>query len=464
MATFQKNVQINDSLNVTNDAHIGGNFQVDLNSDLDGTLDVQGATNMQSTLTVAGAADLNSTLDVDGDTQLDTTNIDGSLTVRDNADLNADLDVDGVSNLDTTDIDGSLNVQDMATFQKNVQINDSLNVTNDAHIGGNFQVDLNSDLDGTLNVALGTHLQDTLYVAGNSNLDGMLNVQLGTHLQDTLYVAGFANFDDSVDVEMSVNIQDNLDVNDSLAVNSAGNEGTVFTVYNSLGTPAVTIETYDSNTSSGGSSTTLTTPKLVVQEDAAYNGDMSVSGSLSVTGNILSAAAPTSDNHITNKQYVDDAIAAAITPPQIWDYDVINSTSGDTVFYINGDLLLYATEEEATINYTIRLYGENLGLSGDMAIDNVHLRARGNTRGMNNADNNLTVWTTAGNGATFNIGYTDIKDLAGGQEDGYVSTHLTFTTVGGDIYNTGVTIRFYLDSSNAAASGSTFSTNPSTTP
>ena len=329
-----------------------------------------------------------------------------------------------------------------------------MNVTNDAHIGGNFQVDLNSDLDGTLNVALGTHLQDTLYVAGNSNLDGTLDVEGAANMQSTLTVADFADFNDSLDVAKSVNIQDNLDVNDSLELNTANNQGRVFTMYDSQGGLGVTIET--TNTSGSTSATTLTTHRLVVQDDAVYNGDMNVNGALAVTSNITSAAAPTSPNHITNKQYVDGAIAAAITPPQIWDYDVINSTSGDTVYYINGDLLLYATEEEATINYTIRLYGENLGMSGDMAIDNVHLRARGNTRGMNNADNNLTVWTTAGNGATFNIGYTDIKDLAGGQEDGYVSTHLTFTTAAGVVYNTGVTIRFYLDATSAAASGATF--------
>ena len=428
MATFQKNVQINDSLNVTNDAHIGGNFQVDLNSDLDGMLDVQGATNMQSTLTVAGAADLNSTLDVDGDTQLDTTNIDGMLTVRDDADLNADLDVDGVSNLDTTDIDGSLNVQDMATFQKNVQIDDSLNVTNDAHIGGNFQVDDNSDLDGTLDVDGDTELDTT-------NIDGSLTVR------------DFADFNDSLDVEMSVNIQDNLDVNDSLNLNTANNEGRVFTMYDSQGGLGVTIET--TNTSGSTSATTLTTHRLVVQDDAVYNGDMNVNGALAVTSNITSAAAPSSPNHMTNKQYVDDAIAAAITPPQVFDYDVTNSTSGDTVFYINGDLLLYATEEDGFDNYTITVYGTDLD-----EVTGADLRSRGNSHDLTDTDN---AWTPAGDGltSTFKIGYTDIKALAGDQENGYVSCSLTITNATAT-YNSGLTIRFYLDSSNVAASGATF--------
>ena len=58
---------------------------------------------------------------------------------------------------------------DMATFQANVQINDSLNVTNDAHIGGNFQVDWNSDLDGTWTL--------TVYLTWiTTDIDGSLNV------------------------------------------------------------------------------------------------------------------------------------------------------------------------------------------------------------------------------------------------------------------------------------------------
>ena len=219
----------------------------------------------------------------------------------------------------------------MATFQANVQINDSLNVTNDARISGDFYVDGNSDLDGTLDVDGDTEM-DTV------NIDGSLTV------------AQFADFNDSLDVAKSVNIQDNLDVNDSLTLNSAENEGRILTVYDSQGGLGVTIET--TNSSGSTSETTLTTHKLIVQDDAVYNGHMAINGSLAVTGQITSAPAPTSSNHITNKQYVDDAIAAAITPPQVFDYDVTNSTNTDTVYYINGDLLMYNTMEQASSTTT----------------------------------------------------------------------------------------------------------------
>ena len=553
MSTFQANVQINDSLNVTNDAHIGGNFQVDMDSDLDGDLDVDGVSNLDTTdidgslnvlqmatfqanvqindslnvtndahiggnFQVDGNSDLDGNLDVDGVSNLDTTDIDGSLNVLQmstfqanvqindslnvtndahiggnfqvdmDSDLDGDLDVDGVSNLDTTDIDGSLNVLQMATFQANVQINDSLNVTNDAHIGGNFQVDMDSDLDGdldvdgvsnldttdidgslnvlqmstfqanvqindSLNVTNDARISGDFYVDGNSDLDGTLDVDGDTemdtvNIDGSLTVAQFADFNDSLDVAKSVNIQDNLDVNDSLALNTAENQGTVFSVTDSKGGTGVSIVTVDID-GGASSATTLTTHRLIVQDDAVYNGDMTISGALAVTNNVTSSAVPTSPNNLTNKQYVDDAIAAAITPPQVFDYDVTSSTNTDTVYYINGDLLMYATMESGQENYEITVFGSDLG-----DVTGATLRARGESLDLYGGNE---MWTAAGDGAsaTFNISYSAIVAQLGGQTDGYISTHLVFTTATAT-YQSGMTIRFYLDSTNAVASGSTF--------
>jgi cytoskeletal protein CcmA (bactofilin family) len=393
-------------------------------TDTDGLVSITSdSTQVNSKLNVAEDADFDANVNIDGNSYTDG-----------NADIDGTLDVNGNTDLDTTDIDGSLNVEDMATFQANVQINDSLNVTNDAHIGGDFQVDGDSDLDGTLDVDGDTEM-DTV------NVDGSLTV------------AQFADFNDSLDVALSVNIQDNLDVNDSLRLNSAQNEGRILTVTDSQGGLGVTIETV--NTSGSTSATTLTTHRLVVQDDAVYNGDLNVNGALAVTSNITSAAAPTSPNHITNKEYVDTRIAQAITPPQIWDYEAVGSTTNDTIFFINGDLLLYATEEDTQENYQLKFYGSDLDLTGDNAPETIQLRARGNVLNLNNSVNDVNFWSS-GTGGTFNIGYTDIKALAGGQEDGYVSTTLTFVNVGGQEYTTGVVIRFYLDSENDAETGATF--------
>ena len=190
---------------------------------------------------------------------------------------------------------------------------------------------------------------------------------------------------------------------------------------------------------------------------------MNVNGALAVTSNITSAAAPSSPNHITNKQYVDDAIADAITPPQMWDYGAVNSTSTDTIYYINGDLLLYSSEEDEQVNYTIKVYGSDLNQSGtDMEIFKARLHARGEKL---NLMPNPYNWNpgSGGNHADFQIGYTDIVSLAGGQTDGYVSCSLSYELANGEQYNSGLTIRFYLDSSNDPPSGATF-TDPVPTP
>ena len=103
---------------------------------------------------------------------------------------------------------------------------------------------------------------------------------------------------------------------------------------------------------------------------------MTINGALAVTSKITSAACCLlHPNHITNKQYVDDAIAAAITPPQVFDYDVTNSTNTDTVYYINGDLLMYATMESLR-----QLHHHGVRFRPSAMLPVLALRARGNVR------------------------------------------------------------------------------------
>jgi len=306
------------------------------------------------------------------------------------------------------------------------------------------------DVDGvttldSLNVAEGADFD------ADVNIDGDLQVDGHANLDSTLTVADFADFNDSLDVEMSVNIQDNLDVNDSLKVNSAGNVGRVFDIESAHGVSSTFVEVFNTNTAGTASSSRLTTPNLTVTDQMNFANDVTIGGTLTAGGNITSGAtmtSTTSDDVVTPKGYVDQAIAAAITPPVMYDYDATNSTSNDVIYYINGDLLLYSTEENALINYTITVHGDDMD-----DVTGASLRARGNS---NDLTAGSTAWTNVdANSSTFNIGYTDIVALAGGQTDGYVSCSLSFTTAAGT-YNSGLTLRFYLDSTNAAASGATF--------
>ena len=361
--------------------------------------------------------------------------------------MNGTLDVSGNTDIDgTLDAQGATNLQSTLTVADFADLNDSLDVAMDA----SFQSTV--------------HIQDSLVVNGDSDMNGTLDVDGDTemdtvNIDGSLTVAQFADFNDSLDVAKSVNIQDNLDVNDSLVVNSAGNVGQVFAVENVHGVSSTYVEVYTTNTAGTESSSRLTTPNLTVTDQMNFANNVTIGGTLHTGGNITTGASmtsTTSDDVVTPKGYVDQAIAAALTPPQMWDYEVTNSTSLDTVYYINGDLLLYASEEDGLINYTIKVYGEDLNESGtDMEITQVRLRTRGNTQPLMTADNS---WTPNGGGGTasFTIGYTDISALAGGQEDGYVSCSLSFEVAGGGEYNSGLTIRFYLDGENTPPSAATF--------
>ena len=341
---------------------------------------------------------------------------------------------DGTATLTAGSLTGAVNVTASGTITGGTLTDGTASLT-----GGSLSSAVNIDGSGDLTMGSITNAEFTVDASGNTDIDGTLDVEGTSNMQSTLTVAG------------NTDLNADLDVSGNTSLNTGGGSGTVFAVYNSEGAAAVTITTNDDAQAQGGSATTLTTPRLIVQEDAVYNGDMSVGGALAVTSNVTSAAAPSSPNHLTNKGYVDGAIAAAITPPQVFDYEATSSTSGGTIYYLEGDLIVYALEESGQENYEITVYGADLD-----DVTGAELRLRGNTP-LNLYSVNQD-WTAASNGlsATFNVGYTALSALAGAQTNGSISCSLVITTATAS-YNSGVTIRFWLDSSNTAPNGSTFS-------
>ena len=417
-----------------------GDLTVNANSDLNGTLEVsannsdvdghswtsQGATNLQSTLTVAG-----------------TTTSNGDLTVNANSDLNGTLDVSG-----NTDIDGTLDAQGATNLQS------TLTVAGTTTSNGDLTVNANSDLNGTADVQgdfsvntdkfVVTAATGNTAIAGTTTSEGDLTVNANSDLNGTLNVEGDATFQEDVIVE------------DNVFMNTAGNSGTVLTIDDAAGQAAITVTTSVVNVQTNATSTTLTVPSLVVEESANYTGDMSIGGNLTVTNNVTAATAPTVGSHLTNKDYVDAQITTAITSPEMFSYDATASSSNnDVIYYIDGDLLVYATEMStngsSNYNYTITLTGSNLD-----QVQGGTLRARGNAAVLD-AANYDWAYDANSDAITFDIDYNTISALAGTQVDGYVSCSLTFEYGdAGAEKNSGLTMRFYLDSSNAAPTASNF--------
>ncbi|MDE0870996.1 MAG: hypothetical protein OSA37_03670, partial [Flavobacteriales bacterium] len=281
--------------------------------------------------------------------------------------------------------------------------------------------------------------------------EGTLNVDENVTLDVDLDVDGVSNLD-------VTDIDGTLDVSESVNLNSDGTSGTILTVNDALGQPAVTINSMVLNQITNETSTTMTVPNLVVNDDANYIGDMAIGGSLTVTSNVTAATAPTIGSHLVNKDYVDAQITTAITPPELFTYDAIASSStGDAIYYINGDLLLYATEmgtggiSSGNFIYTIELKGSNMA---DIAGATLH--ARGLSEDLTDADHGWA-YDSNDNSIRFYIDYNSISTLAGAQVDGYVSCSLVFEYgSAGARKNSGLTLRFYLDSANPAPALNTF--------
>ena len=143
-------------------------------------------------------------------------------------------------------------------------------------------------------------------------------------------------------------------------------------------------------------------------------------------------------------------------PPAVWSYDAVESSIGaDVIYYINGDLLMYQNgQDNGSYNYTIELQGTSLDSDH---VQGVKLMARGNEHDIFNSTTGL--WNSMDGDDTkaeFNIGYSHIAAIASGQEDGYVSCSLIIQDQYENWRNSGLTIRFYLDSENDPADTSTF--------
>ena len=123
------------------------------------------------------------------------------------------------------------------------------------------------------------------------------------------------------------------------------------------------------------------------------------------------------------------------------------------IYYINGDLILYLVGQSNNYNYDIELIGSKLNSTN---VSGAKLYARGNELDLLNSPTTDWQWGSGDSDATFKISYSHISTLAGSQVDGYVSCSLVLFDADGNGYNTGLTLRFYMDSFNPPGNGSDF--------
>ena len=263
---------------------------------------------------------------------------------------------------------------------------------------------------------------------------------------DELYwnqaVAGTVTLDAGVDSvkmdDVDVNVA-TLDVADGAIMNSSRDQaGDVFTIYDD----------------GVGSVMTVSSTTGVHINDLTLNDSFSLTGSMSASSYTTTAGDPVQDNQLARKAYVDAQIAAEVGAVDCYDYaatssDIANTDGGNLTYYLNGALLFYddltaGDQANSNTGYEITVYGD-----GFAAGQTASLYIRGQETDLV-TDNN---WAAAIDGATatFDLTYSELVSAAGGQTDGVVRAHLVV-----DGKNSGLTLKFHLDSTSAAATSTSF--------
>jgi hypothetical protein len=255
-------------------------------------------------------------------------------------------------------------------------------------------------------------------------------------------VAGTVTLDATVDsVQMDgvdVNVG-TLDVEDGAVMNSSRDQaGDVLTIYDD----------------GVGSVMTVSSTTGVHISDLTLNDSFTLTGNMSASSYTTTAGDPVNDNQLARKAYVDAQIASEVGAVDCYDYaatssDIANTDGGTLTYYLNGALLFYedynaGDQLNGDTGYEITVYGDGFA-AGQAAV----LYIRGQATDLVTGNN----WTPAPGGATatFDLTYNELKAAAGDQTDGVVRAHLVV-----DGKNSGLTFKFHLDSTSAAATTTSF--------
>jgi len=300
------NLEINDAL------HVSENLAVDGDANLEKDLSVTGDADVTGDLSVKGNSSWG---DGDGDAVLVTgamssSHSSGNLEINDALHVSENLAVDGNANLEK-----DLSVKGDATLGKDISVKGDatlekdLSVKGDADVTGDLSVKGNSSLgdgdgaavlvtgamssghsSGNLEINDALHVSENLAVDGDANLEKDLSVKGDAALEKDLSVKGNATLEKDISVkgdatlEKGLSVKGNADVTGDLSVkgNSSWGDGD--------GDAVLVTGAMSSSHSSGNLEIN---DALHVSENLAVDGDATLGGGLSITGNVKSASVAT---------------------------------------------------------------------------------------------------------------------------------------------------------------------------
>ena len=232
LTTLGGYVDINDSVDISDDLNVVGLTTLGGYVDINDSVDISNDLNVTGLTTFVGVGTFNSDLYVGGD-----------LFISDDVTLDTNLYIVGIATIGSLDVLGLTTTRDLEVIgfttlggyvdiNDSVDISDDLNVTglstfvgvgtfnNDLYVGGNFSV------NGSISYiqATSTNLEVTgiatignvLDVNGDLDVDGRTELDI-TNIAETLNVAGISTFASDVDINASIDVDghtelDNLNV------------------------------------------------------------------------------------------------------------------------------------------------------------------------------------------------------------------------------------------------------------
>jgi hypothetical protein len=251
---------------------------------------------LEETLDVSGQTNLN-TLDVSGNSNLNTVIISGETVINKGVTLEETLDVSGHSNLNTLDVSGNSNLNTLV-------VNGVSEMINDVIIKKNLIIDGDITIKGisTTIKSETVEISDNVILI-NSNLKGVPPTTLISGIRvkrgdkpDYLFV--FSEQDELFKIGINDNVPENNNNLQAVATREDNPINNMVAVWDKINNKFVTDRGFNIDTNGN----------ISISGDAIVKKKLYINSSLTVPTITGLTSIPITDNHATNKKYVDTKI------------------------------------------------------------------------------------------------------------------------------------------------------------
>lgn len=361
---LQDNLDVSGSVSIKDDLMVEGNVFVD------GSLQVQGNNvYIENDLSVNGTTYFNNDVSINKNLT-----IDGFLDVSQNVDISGNLTVDKKTTINSdAEIKGDVSV--LGNFTANNQDTDTLEISGNATIGGDFTVDGSVDISNNLTVDGILFISELPKTTGNVNFEENVFIEKDLSVNESVRIDGSLNVGYDVSINGLLTVDNDVDILGTLSV--SGNFYTTSDI-------SLTGDLYIQNDLSVNQN--IDVSGNVTIENTSYLNDASMSGNLTVLGELdskflnidgsvnIKSDATFEENLIING-YLDVSENLTVLGNSFIDGNLTTSTS-----IVNKDLFVRGSvyvEKDVSFNIDLSVnntfFCYNLDVCGDIIANKISI-------------------------------------------------------------------------------------------